>query len=82
MCKPLHKLSVMSHQAPKGPDLGVGLWWSKSGYSFKVLCAGLYTFLGDVVSQVVDLILEEFTLDWLELQVVHPEALKHNAQVM
>ena len=34
------------------------------------------------MSQVVDHILEEFTLAWLELQVVLPEVLKHNAQAM
>ena len=35
-----------------------------------------------MMSQIVDLISEEFILDWLELQIVLPEALKHNVQVM
>ena len=43
---------------------------------------GLHTFIGDMVSQVIDLILEELTLDWFELQVVLNEALKHNMQAM
>ena len=72
----------MSHQAKKDLDFGVGLWWSESSHSFQVLLAGLYTFLGSMMSQVVDLVLEEFTLGWLELQVVLPEVLEYNAQVM
>ena len=35
-----------------------------------------------MMSQVIDLVLEEFTLGWLGLQVVLPEALENNAQVM
>ena len=72
----------MSHQSPKGLELSVRLWWSESSHSFEVLLAGLYTFLGDVVSLIVDLVLEEFTLGWLELLIVFPEALKHNVQAM
>ena len=72
----------MSHQAQKGSDLIIGLWGSESGISFEVLLARSYNFLGDMVSQVVDLILKEFTLGWLELQVVFPEVLKCNLQAM
>ena len=35
-----------------------------------------------MMNQIVDLIPEEFTLGWLELQIVLPEVFKHNAQVM
>ena len=34
------------------------------------------------MSQIVNLIPEEFTFVGLELQVVFPEALEHNAQVL
>ena len=34
------------------------------------------------MSQVVNIILEEFTVGWLEFQVVLPEALKHNVHSM
>ena len=72
----------MSHQALKGSDLSIGLWKGESGHSFWVLLAGLHTFLWNVVSQVIDLVLKEFTLCWHELQVVLPEAFEHNVQVM
>ena len=72
----------MSHQAQKGSDFSVGLWWSKFSHSIQVFLAGSYTFLGGMMSQIGDLVFEEFTLGWLELQIVLLEALKHNTQVM
>ena len=47
-----------------------------------MLLAGSHTFLGDVMSQIIDLIPKEFTLGWLGLEVVLPEVFEHNAQVM
>ena len=32
--------------------------------------------------QIVDLVPEEFTLGWLELQIALSDVLKHNVQVM
>ena len=81
-CKPLNKPSIMSHQAQKGSDCSVGLWWSEFSHSFQVLLAGSYAFLGNIMSQIADLIPEEFTLGWLELQIMLLEVLKHNMQVM
>ena len=78
----LNKPLVMFHIAQKGLDLRVGLWWGKSGQRFSVFLAGSYTILGDMMSQVGDLVLEEFTLGWLELQVVLPDMLKHNMQAL
>ena len=72
----------MSHQAQKALDLNVGLGWSEFSHSFQVLFAGSYTFLGDMMNQIVYFIPEEFTLGWLELQVVFPEVLKHNVQAL
>ena len=72
----------MSHQTQKGLDSGVSLWWSKFGHSFQVLFAELYTFLGDMMSQVDDFVLEELALGWLELHIVISEALEHNMQVV
>ena len=72
----------MSHQAIKGSGFSVHLWWSKFSHSFQVLLAMSHTFLGDMLSQIVDLILAEFTLGQLELEIVLPEARIHNAQVM
>ena len=77
--EPLNKLPIVSHQ---GSDFSVGFWWSKFGHSFYVLSVGLCAFLGDMMSQIVDLIFKEFTLDWLGLQIVLSEVLKHNMQVM
>ena len=72
----------MSHQSQKGSDFSIGLGWSRLSHCFQVLYAASYTFLGDVVSQVVDLVLKELTFGWLKLQIVPSEALKHNGQVM
>ena len=72
----------MPHQTQKGSDFGVSLWWSKFSHSLLVLSTGSHAFFGDMMSQVVDLILEELTLSWLKLQIMLSEALKHHAQVM
>ena len=66
----------MSHQAQKGLDFSVDLWWSEFCHSFQVSITGSYAFLGDMMSQIVDLTLEELTLGQLELLIVLSEVLE------
>ena len=73
---------VMSYQAQKVSNFSVDLGWSKFCHSFQVLFTGLYAFLADMMSQIVNLTLKELTLCWLELQMVLSEVIEHNVQVM
>ena len=82
MCKPLDELLIVPHQAQKGSDFYVSLGWSKFGQSLQVLLAGSHTLFGDVMSQIVNLIPEEFTLSGFLLQVVFLEVIEHNTQVL
>ena len=62
MCKPFDELPVVPHQTQKGSDFHVSSWWIELSHSFKILFAGLHTIPGDMMSQIVDLIQEEFAL--------------------
>ena len=72
----------MPYQVQKGLDLHLSLGWSEFCYGFQVLFTGLHAFLGDMMSQIVNLTVEKIALCQLELQVVLSEALKHNVQAM
>ena len=48
----------MAHKAEKGMDLCVGLGQCTFCNHFQIQIAGLHTFFGDLVCQVVDLFLE------------------------
>ena len=72
----------MPQQAQKGLDSSVGSWQNKFSNSFQVFFAGSYSFLGDMMGQIVNLYLEELTLGQLEFQIVLSKALNHNVQVM
>ena len=65
MCKPFDELLILPNKAQKGSNFHVGLGWSKLNHSFQFLFAGLHTLSGDVMSQIVDLILEEFHTWWV-----------------
>ena len=80
--KSLDELPVVSNQAKKGLDFSVGLMQSEFRHSFQVILAGPDALLGYMMGQIVNLILEELTLTWLELQIMFSEALKHNVQVL
>ena len=62
MCKPLDELPIVPHQAQVGSDFSVGLGWSKLCHHIYILLAGPHTLLGGMMGQIVNLILEEFTL--------------------
>ena len=72
-------IALGSYQAQKGSKFSVCLRWGKFSHSFQVLLAGLDALLGYMVGQILDLTLEEFALTQLELQIMFPEALEHNA---
>ena len=56
---------TVPHQAQKGSDFCVSLRQSKLCHSFQVLFAGPHPLFGDMMSQIVNLIVEEFALGGL-----------------
>ena len=62
MHKPFDKSLIVLHQAQKGLDFHVHSGKSELGHSFQVLFAWSQTLSWDVMSQIVDLIPEEFAL--------------------
>ena len=75
----------ISNSAPPGPErLGFPCKFGQSKFchSFQVLFAESLPCFGDMMSQVVYLIPEEFALCGLMLQVALPEAIKHNTQAL
>ena len=81
-CKPFDKSPVMPHQAQKGSDFHVSSAWSKFCHGLQILITGLHALLQDMMSQIVNLALDELALCWLELKVVLSEVLNHNGQLM
>ena len=63
--KALYELSIMSYQAKEGSNLSVGLWRSILCNGSHIDVAGLNTFLGHHVSQVIYFLLKQATLRWL-----------------
>ena len=80
MSKSLDELLAVSYQAQEGLDFSVSLGQSKFSHHFQVLFAGPDALLGHIMGQIVDLILEEFALTWLEFQIIFSEAHEHNVQ--
>ena len=62
MSKPLDESPIVPHKAQKGLDFCVDWGQSKLCNSFLVLFAGPHHLFGDMMNQIVNLILEEFTL--------------------
>ena len=79
MSKPLDELPIVPHQAQKGLDFYVSLGRANSTTAFKLSLLDLF---GDMMSQIVNLFLEEFALCGFQLQVVFLEVTEHNMQVL
>ena len=60
--KALYKTSIMSYEAKDGPDLSVGLWRHIFGDGLHIDIAGLNTFLGYFMSQVIYFLPEQTIL--------------------
>ena len=61
-CKALDESPIVSHQAQEGSDFHVSLGQSKLCHCFQILFAGQHILLRDMMGQIVNLILKEFTL--------------------
>ena len=57
-----YELLVVAHKAKKSIHFCVGLGWCTFCSDFQIQIAGLHTFLGDSVCQVVDLFFKKTTL--------------------
>ena len=55
-------MSIMSHQAKEGPNLSVSLWRCIFSNGLHIDVAGLNTFLGHLVSQVIYFLPKQTTL--------------------
>ena len=72
----------MTNQAHKGLDVSVGLGWGAFCNCLHFILTQFNTVLGDMMSQVVDLVLEEFTLGAFEPEVVLTKSVKDNTQLV
>ena len=62
--KALYEMFIMSHQATEGPNLSISLWRCIFSDGLHIDVAGLNTFLGHLVSQVIYFLPKQTTLQW------------------
>ena len=72
--KPLDESPIVPHQVQKGSDFHVSSGLSELCHSFQVLFAGPHLLFGDMMSQIVNLILEEFALCGFKLSGCVPRS--------
>ena len=77
MCKSFDEPSVVTYQAQKGSDISVGLGQCTSCDHLQVILTWSYTILQDVMTQVVDLTLEELTFVGLILRLCSQNKTQH-----
>ena len=82
MCKSFDVPPVVNKQAQKGWDVSVGLGLGTFCNCPHIILTQFNPILGHLMSQVVDLILEEFTPEGFEPEVVLTELVEDYMQLM
>ena len=80
--KTFDELPIVPHQDQKGADVCASLGWDKFHHNFQVLFAGSHTLSGDVMSQIVNLILEEFALCGFSFRLCSQKQLNTTGQAL